>query len=63
MTETLNTSASQTSPAFTFPNITQLVYVKLDGPNYLMWLSQFLPVQRSNDLMSIVDGSDLCPPQ
>jgi transposase InsO family protein len=54
--------ASNTA-ASTFPNITTFVSVKLDGPNYLMWLNQFLPVLRSNDLLGIVDGSEPCPNQ
>jgi hypothetical protein len=54
--------ASSTA-ASTFPYITAFVSVKLDGPNYLMWLNQFLLVLRSNDLLGIVDGSELCPNQ
>jgi hypothetical protein len=39
------------------------VYVKLDGPNYLRWLTQILPVLRSTELLGIVDGSLPCPRQ
>lgn len=37
--------------------------MKLDGSNYLIWLSQFLPVLKSHDILGIVDGSGLCPPK
>ncbi|KAB5537892.1 hypothetical protein DKX38_015425 [Salix brachista] len=54
-------SSTDTSVPFIFPNINHLISVKLDGSNYLGWVSQFLPVLRSNDLLSIVDGSKACP--
>ena len=46
---------------FQTPNITPLISIKLDGTNYLQWVSQFLPILRSYDLLSIVDGSEVCP--
>jgi hypothetical protein len=52
-----------TALAFTLPNSTSLNIVKLDGPNYLDWVSQFLPILRCNDLLGIVDGSEPCPPK
>ena len=36
-------AASPTSVGFIPPNVAHLVYVRLDGPNYTMWLSQFIP--------------------
>lgn len=27
-------------------------------PNYLVWVSQFLPILRYHDLLNIVDGSE-----
>jgi hypothetical protein len=48
---------------YTFPNVTTFVYVKLEGPNYHTWLTQFQPVLRSNEFMGIVDGSKPCPHQ
>ncbi|KAJ0010864.1 hypothetical protein Pint_33970 [Pistacia integerrima] len=48
---------------FHFPNITPLVSVKLDGSNYLNWITQFTPLLRSHDLLGIVDGSESCPPK
>ncbi|KAF9667292.1 hypothetical protein SADUNF_Sadunf15G0007400 [Salix dunnii] len=54
-------SSSDATIPFIFPNLNHLISVKLDGSNYLSWVSQFLPVLRSNDLLSIVDGSETCP--
>ncbi|KAB5519935.1 hypothetical protein DKX38_024254 [Salix brachista] len=54
-------ASTDASVPFIFPNINHLISVKLDGSNYLGWVSQFLPVLRSNDLLSIVDGSETCP--
>ncbi|KAJ0038478.1 hypothetical protein Pint_24053 [Pistacia integerrima] len=56
-------SISSAASSFVIPNITSLVSVKLDGTNYLNWTTQFIPVLRSHDLLSIVDGSEECPPQ
>lgn len=47
----------------TILNITKFLSIKLDQYNYLLWLSQFLPVLHSYDLLGIVDGSEPCPPQ
>jgi len=52
-----------TSLTFTLPNSTPLNIVKLDGPNYLDWVSQFLHILQCNDLLGIVDGSEPCPPK
>jgi hypothetical protein len=51
------------SPSFVIPNITSLVSVKLEGHNYLNWTTQFIPALKSHDLLSIVDGSEVCPTQ
>jgi hypothetical protein len=57
-------AASTSSITFTIPNVTQPISMKLeDSSNYLAWTFQFLPVLRSNDLLGIVDGSELCPPK
>jgi hypothetical protein len=48
---------ASSSPNITFPIINHLISVKLEGSNYLCWLSQFLPILRGNDLLGIVDGS------
>jgi len=44
-------------------NTTQFTLVKLDGPNFLAWVSQFLPILHSYELMGLVDGSEPCPPK
>lgn len=49
--------------SFIIPNITPLVSIKLDATNYLNQTIQFLRVLHSHDLLSIVDGSESCPPQ
>ncbi|KAJ0045368.1 hypothetical protein Pint_05982 [Pistacia integerrima] len=56
-------ASASNNPSFIIPNITSLVSIKLEGPNYLNWTTQFIPVLRSHDLVSIVDGSEVCPPQ
>uniref|UniRef100_A0A2N9J9Y4 Integrase catalytic domain-containing protein n=1 Tax=Fagus sylvatica TaxID=28930 RepID=A0A2N9J9Y4_FAGSY len=53
--------SNSTANTFQIPNISPLISIKLDGTNYLQWTSQFLPILRSYDLLSIVDGSELCP--
>ncbi|KAF8398674.1 hypothetical protein HHK36_014529 [Tetracentron sinense] len=45
------------------PNITNLVSIKLDRDNYLLWKSQFVPILRTNKLLKYVDGSSQCPEQ
>ncbi|KAJ0010423.1 hypothetical protein Pint_34673 [Pistacia integerrima] len=56
-------ASASNNPSFIIPNITSLVSVKLEGPNYLNGTTQFIPVLRSHDLLSIVDGSEVCPAQ
>jgi hypothetical protein len=55
--------ASFSLPTFTFQNNAHLVSIKLEGPNYLVWTTQFIPAFKSNDLLGIVDGSEPCPPK
>jgi hypothetical protein len=43
------------------PNLT--FHEKLEGPNYLSWLTQFLHILQSQESMGIVDGTEPCPPQ
>ncbi|XP_062145549.1 uncharacterized protein LOC133852912 [Alnus glutinosa] len=54
---TLPTAMTNTSP----PNLT--FHEKLEGPNYLSWTTQFLPILRSQEAMGIVDGIEPCPPK
>lgn len=58
-----SSTAAEHSPLFVLPNISHLVLVKLDRSNYLLMISQFLPVLRSHDLFGTVDGSEPCPPK
>ncbi|KAJ0038846.1 hypothetical protein Pint_23826 [Pistacia integerrima] len=50
-------SNSTPASSFVIPNITSLVSVKLDGTNYLNWITQFTPMLRRHDLLGIVDGA------
>jgi len=52
---------NSTFATFVFPNITSLVSLKLDGPNFLSWTTQFLPALRTHELLGIVDGTEPCP--
>jgi len=57
-----SSTQTTTSPTFSIlPNLSQLF--KLEGPNYLAWVSQFHPILRGNDLQGFVDGIECCPPQ
>jgi hypothetical protein len=51
------------SPAVPFipPNIGQLMTFKLEGPNYITWSNQVIPILKANDLMGFMDGSKPCP--
>ncbi|OVA18397.1 hypothetical protein BVC80_1833g54 [Macleaya cordata] len=44
------------------PNVTNLVSVKMDGSNFLLWKNQMVPLLVSQDLMGYVDGSFAAPP-
>ena len=66
MASSTNFAPSSPSPtiSLTLPNYTQMAGVRLDGPStYLQWLSIFLPVLRSNELVGIIDGTEPCPPK
>jgi uncharacterized protein YxjI len=54
-------SSATSAPNFVVPNITSLVTIKLEGPNYMSWTSQFVPALSTHDLLGIVEGSDICP--
>lgn len=56
-------SGACSSLAFLFSNIGNLISIKLDNQNYILWKSQFLPVLRAHGLIGFVDGSHLCPPE
>ena len=48
---------------FAFPNLAHLTHHKLEGPNYMVWVSQFEPIFHTYDFESFVDGSESCPPK
>ncbi|KAJ8624241.1 hypothetical protein MRB53_032771 [Persea americana] len=54
---------SRSTPAFLFSNIGNLISIKLDSQNYLLWKSRFLPVLRAHGMVGFVDGTCLCPPE
>jgi hypothetical protein len=60
-----SSSALPTSSAlpYSLPNYSQFPSLKLDEGNYMMWHSLVVPILKSHDLLSIVDGSESCPPQ
>lgn len=53
--------SATSAPSFVISNISNLVSIKLDRHNYLLWRSQFEPLLLSHDLMGFVDGSNTCP--
>ncbi|PRQ55599.1 putative lyase [Rosa chinensis] len=74
-TLTMATSTSSSPPSSTFPlvqassssmqvqNLGPVIPVRLTETNYLLWKSVFLPVLHKYRLLSIVDGSEPCPPE
>lgn len=49
------------NPLFAISNISNLVSIKLDRHNYLLWHSQFEPLLLNHDLTGFVDGLTPCP--
>jgi hypothetical protein len=58
-----HSSTDITSTIANLPNTTQFTLVKLAGPNYLAWVSQFILILRSYELMGLVDDFEPCPPK
>jgi hypothetical protein len=48
------------APSFSPPTLSQF-NGKLEGPNYLGWKTQFMPILRTHELVGIVDGTEPCP--
>lgn len=69
MADSGSTSKSSSTPieasliTSILPNSPQVVGTKLDGPNYLAWVLQFMPILRTHKVFGIVDGSEPCPPK
>lgn len=57
------TENTNPSPTLTFQNISSQIQHKMDGTNYLQWLTQIVPLLRSYELMGFVDGSQSTPPK
>ncbi|XP_008388768.3 uncharacterized protein [Malus domestica] len=43
-------------------NVSNFLTIKLDPTNYPLWQAQMLPLLRSRNLVSFVDGTSKCPP-
>jgi len=56
-------SSSASPPSFIPTNIGQLMTFKLEGPNYITWSNQVIPILKTNDLMGFMDGYEPCPPK
>jgi len=55
-------SSNVYAASYTFPNVSHLVSIKLDNGNYIRWLTQIEPVLKANELLGIVEGTELCSP-
>ncbi|VVA16526.1 PREDICTED: UBN2_3 domain-containing [Prunus dulcis] len=42
-------------------NISNFLTIKLDCTNFPLWRAQIVPLLRSRNLLSFVDGSSMCP--
>ena len=51
------TVTPQITSVQSLPNVTHQLPVKLNSTNYLLWRAQLLPLLRSYDLASHIDGS------
>ncbi|KAJ8625636.1 hypothetical protein MRB53_034166 [Persea americana] len=58
---TLVSSSSTVTPNFVLSNIANLVPIKLDSTNFLLWKSLFRPILRSHQLEHFIDGSKPIP--
>lgn len=52
--------SSSTPIVFIASNVVQPIWVKMDGENYLNWISQCLPALRNHVLVAFVDGFEPC---
>ena len=53
--------ASQSQSSIPLPNASNFLTIKLDRTNYPLFQAQMLPLLRSRNLVSFVDGTSLCP--
>lgn len=54
---------NQSAGTISISNIANLIFIKLDRDNYLLWKSQFVPILCTNQLLKYVDGSTSYPNQ
>ncbi|KAF6155295.1 hypothetical protein GIB67_019821 [Kingdonia uniflora] len=54
-------SSLNNNPTFIISNISQLVSIKLDRHNYLLWKSQFMSVLKGHGLVGFIVGTHPCP--
>ena len=61
---TLASSSSQSAtPNLVISNIANLIPIKLDSTNFLLWKSLFRPILHSHHLEHFIDGSQPIPPR
>uniref|UniRef100_A0A2N9J6U8 Uncharacterized protein n=1 Tax=Fagus sylvatica TaxID=28930 RepID=A0A2N9J6U8_FAGSY len=62
---TINSPSLTTSqtPMILLSNISNLVSVKLDQSNYVLWKYQITSILKAYSVLGFVDGSQQCPPQ
>jgi len=62
----INPMATATNTSFSstvFNLLAQVIFIKLDGTNFLAWSAQLIPPFRSYDHMGIINDSEPSPPQ
>ncbi|KAM1762057.1 hypothetical protein ACFX12_004750 [Malus domestica] len=57
-----SSSPSNPTDLSSLPNASNFLTIKLDRTNYPLWHAQMLPLLRSRNLVSFVDGTNKCPP-
>ncbi|KAJ8639269.1 hypothetical protein MRB53_015963 [Persea americana] len=57
------TSSPSPTPNFVISNIANLIPIKLDNSNFLLWKSLFRPILQSHCLEPFIDGLALIPPR
>lgn len=59
----MTSSSSSPTPTLVISNIANLIPIKLDSNNFLLWKSLFRPILRSHHLEHFIDGSKPIPPR
>uniref|UniRef100_A0A2N9I2N4 Retrotransposon Copia-like N-terminal domain-containing protein n=1 Tax=Fagus sylvatica TaxID=28930 RepID=A0A2N9I2N4_FAGSY len=57
------TLTSTQTPMILLSNISNLVSVKLDHSNYVLWKYQITSILKAYSVLSFVDGTQQCPPE